>query len=182
ALLLSGCAMAQAQDAILDAAEDEVATASGLTLFGDAWAGYDHVEGLPAGRDDFDRLRSRVRAGASWTPSPGWELVGSMRFALGSDDNRANRRNNDHERSDGVGLDRLFARWRAGDATSVLFGKAPMPLELTPMTWDQDLRPTGITLDHSVSLGDYDRLQFVAGWLAGQALYGDESRIAAAQV
>lgn len=180
-LLLGTCTAVQAQDAILDQGE-QAAAESSHAFFGDAWAGYDHVEGLPGGRDDFDRLRTRLRIGVSWTPAPAWELAGSMRLALGSDDNRDNRRNNDNERSDGIGLDRLFVRWRAGDSTSVLLGKAPMPLELTPMVWDPDLRPAGITLDHSVALGDYDRLQFGGGWLAGQGLYGDESRILAAQV
>lgn len=181
ALLLGSCTVAHAQDAILEA-DDQADAESGHAFFGDGWAGYDHVEGLPGGRDDLDRLRTRVRLGVSWTPSAAWELVGSMRLALGSDDNRDNRRNNDNERSDGIGLDRLFVRWRAGESTSVLLGKAPMPLELSPMLWDRDLRPAGLTLDHSVALGDYDRLQFSAGWLAGQALYGDESRIAAAQL
>lgn len=181
ALLLATCTAAHAQDAIL--AADEPSTAGSThAFFGEAWAGYDHVEGLPGGRDDLDRLRTRLRLGVSWTPSPAWELVGSMRLALGSDDNDDNRRNNDNERSDGIGLDRLFVRWRAGESTSVLLGKAPMPLELSPMVWDADLRPAGITLDHSTALGDYDRLQFVGGWLAGQGLYGDESRIVAAQV
>ena len=181
ALSFAGGATARAQDAIL-AAEESPSEAPAHVFFGEAWAGYDHVEGLPAGREDLDRVRTRLRLGVSWTPSPAWELVGSMRLALGSDDNRDNRRNNDNERSDGIGLDRLFVRWRAGEATSVLFGKAPMPLELSPMLWDQDLRPAGISIDHSITLGDYDRLQFGGGWLAGQGLYGDESRIVAAQL
>lgn len=178
------CALApaaSAQDAILDAGSEEDAR-SATAWFGDAWLGYDRVDGLPAARPGFDRWRARVRTGVSWTPAPAWELVGSVRVARGTDHNRDNRRNNDNERSDGIGLDRLFVRWRPGESTSVLAGKAPMALELSPMVWDPDLRPAGVTLDHSIALGDYDRLQFTGAWLAGQALYGDESRIGAAQV
>jgi hypothetical protein len=179
-VLLLGCGAAHAQDAILDADDPSIAESS-HAFFGDGWARYDHVEGLPGGRDDLDRLRTRLRVGIRWTPSPGWELVGSARFALGSDANRDNRRNNDNERSDGIGLDRLFVRWHAGESTTVLLGKAPIEIELTPMVWDEDLRPAGFMFDHSLAVGEYDRLQFSAGWLAGQALYGDESRIAVAQ-
>ncbi|RYD16674.1 MAG: hypothetical protein EOP90_01490 [Lysobacteraceae bacterium] len=179
--LLLGSGPAGAQDAIVDASAD-ADPEQGVAWFGEAWVGYDHVEGLPGGRADFDRWRSRLRIGGSWMPAPAWEVTGSLRLALGSDHNRDNRRNNDNERSDGIGLDRLFVRWHAGEATSVLFGKAPLAFELSPMVWDPDLRPAGATIEHSIALGDYDRLQLGAGWLAGQALYGDESRIAAAQL
>jgi hypothetical protein len=165
-----------AQDAILGAGEEEEA-ARDWSGFGDFWAGYDHVSGLPNDRDELSRVRARLRAGAFWNVSPGWEIVASARLARGSDSNDDNRRNNDNERSDGVGLDRLFVRWRPGESTSVTLGKTPLPLELSPMVWDQDLRPAGAALDHSFALGEFDRLQLVAGWFAGQHLYGDESRI-----
>ncbi len=180
ALLLGG-GQAGAQDAILDAPADADSNER-VVWFGEAWVGYDHVEGLPGGRADFDRWRSRLRIGGSWMPGPAWEVTGALRLALGSDHNRDNRRNNDNERSDGIGLDRLLVRWHAGESTSVLLGKAPLAFELSPMVWDPDLRPAGATIEHSIALGDYDRLQLGAGWLAGQALYGDESRIAAAQI
>lgn len=179
--LLLGSGQASAQDAILDASADADSNA-GIAWFGEAWVGYDQVEGLPGGREDFDRWRSRLRIGGNWSPTPAWELTGSLRLALGSDHNRDNRRNNDNERSDGIGLHRLSVRWHAGEATSVLLGKAPLALELSPMVWDPDLRPAGAMIEHSIALGDYDRLQLGAGWLAGQALYGDQSRIAAAQL
>ena len=37
-------------------------------------------------------------------------------------------------------------------------GKAPLPLELSPLTWDRDLRPAGVSIDHSIALNDFDRL------------------------
>ncbi len=169
-----------AQDAVLNAEEPETPSAWGG--FGDFWTGYDHVSGLPNNRDDLSRVRARLRAGAFWNASPTWEVGGSVRLAQGSDSNDDNRRNNDNERSDGIGLDRLFVRWRPGEETSVTLGKTPLPLDLSPMLWDADLRPAGIVLDQSVPLAEFDRLQLVVGYFAGEHLYGDESRIGAAEI
>ena len=182
ALALALFAMhASAQDAILGAEEPDAATRN-WGWFGDFWGGYDHVSGLPNHRDDLSRGRARVRAGAFWNVTPAWEIAGSVRLAAGTDSNDDNRRNNDNERSNGVGLDQLFVRWRPGENTSVNLGKTPLPLELSPMVWDQDLRPAGVALDHSFPLSEFDRLQLVAGYFAGEHLYGDDSRIGAIEL
>ena len=172
---------ALAQDAILGAQETEEAPRNWGWL-GDFWAGYDHVSGIPNDRDDLSRLLTRVRAGVFWNISPTWEAVGIARATQGSDSNDDNRRNNDNERSDSIGLDQLFVRWRPGEATSVTLGKTPLPLELSPMVWDTDLRPAGVALDQSFAVSEFDRLQLVAGYFAGQHLYGDESRIGAVEL
>ena len=181
AALALASARALAQDAILGAEEPEAATPDWGT-FGDAWIGYDHVSGIPNNRDDIRRGRARFRAGVFWNATPTWETGGSVRLAAGTDSNDDNRRNNDNERSDGVGLDQLFVRWRPGESTSVSIGKTPLPLELSPMVWDQDLRPAGVGLDQSFALSEFDRLQLVVGWFAGEHLYGDESRIGAIEL
>ncbi|MGN6518187.1 MAG: hypothetical protein ACTHK2_02045, partial [Dokdonella sp.] len=129
-----------------------------------------------------ERVRGRVRPGLTWTPRAVLEIGGALKFALGSDANRDNRINNDNERSDGAGLDQLFIRGHAGESTALLIGKTPLPLELSPLVWDRDLRPAGVSVDHSIALGDYDRLQLVAGAFAGEHLYGDGSRIGALQL
>ena len=178
-VLLASCA--SAQDAILSAEEPEAATRN-WGWFGDFWGGYDHVSGLPNNRDDLSRGRARVRAGAFWNVTPTWEIAGSVRLAAGTDSNDDNRRNNDNERSNDVGLDQLFVRWRPGENTSVNLGKTPLPLELSPMVWDQDLRPAGVALDQSFPLSEFDRLQLVAGYFAGEHLYGDDSRIGAIEL
>lgn len=177
---LAASAFALAQDPVLDAQESDAAQP--LTTFGDAWIGYDRVSGLPNDRDDLERGRARVRLGATWNFAPDWQLGGALRVAQGTDSNHDNRRNNDNERSDGLGLDQLFIRWQAAENTILELGKAPLPLELSPMVWDQDLRPAGFAIDHSIPIGEFDRLQFTGGYFAGQHLYGDESRIGAAQV
>jgi hypothetical protein len=171
---------ARAQDAILNAEEPE--PAKSWSWFGDFWTGYDHVSGLPNNRDDLSRIRGRLRAGAFWNVAPTWEIAGSVRVAQGSDSNDDNRRNNDNERSDGIGLDQLFVRWRPSDKTSVTLGKTLLPLDLSPMLWDADLRPAGVALDQSMALSEFDRLQFIVGYFAGQQLYGDKSRIGVAEL
>ena len=178
--LAASASSATAQDAVLSAEEPEAAQNWGW--FGDFWAGYDHVSGLPNNRDDLSRARTRLRVGAFWNVSPTWEIAGAARGALGTDANDDNRRNNDNERSDSIGLDQLFVRWRPGDNTSVTLGKTPLPLELSPMVWDSDIRPAGVALDQSFAISEFDRLQIVAGYFAGQHLYGDESRIGAAEI
>jgi hypothetical protein len=64
---------------------------------------------------------------------------------------------------------------------SLLLGKAPFPLQLSQMLWDQDLRPVGASADIAFGLNEFDRLQFMAGYFAGDLPYGDDSRIGALQ-
>ena len=172
---------ASAEDPLL-ATQEEASDERSSMFFGDVSAGYDHVAGLPNGRDDLARGRIRARLGAIWSFDAAWDIGASARMAAGTDANRDNRRNNDNERSDSVGLDRLFVRWRPGESTSLSLGKTPLPLELSPLVWDQGLRPAGFAIDHSIAVGEFDRVQFTGGYFAGQHLYGDESRIAAVQV
>jgi len=180
AITSSARAQESSDDALLSAPAE--ATTSGTHFLGDLWLDQDHVSGLLNGRTAINRTRGRLRAGIAGSFSPAWEFVASARIAQGSDDNRDNRRNNDNERSDGFGIDQILLRWRASDHASLQFGKAPLPLDLSPMLWDPDLRPAGAAYTHSIALGDFDRLHLAAGYFAGQHLYGDESRIAAAQV
>ncbi|MEO7325276.1 MAG: hypothetical protein ABIW82_10660 [Dokdonella sp.] len=180
-LLSLGLSRAFAQDAVLDAQEQEQPPSRNWTTFGDLWIGYDHVSGLPGGRANLSRVRGRARLGGIWNFAAEWEIGGALRVADGSDANRDNRRNNDNERSDSIGLDQLFVRWHASETTSITAGKTPLAFDLSPMLWDQDLRPAGVTFDHSIALGEFDRLQLGAAALAGQNLYGDKSRIGALQ-
>jgi hypothetical protein len=185
ASLLFAGSMAKAQDNAVDpllAASEEDATVSTVSFGGDLWLGQDHVSGLPNGRADLNRTRGRLRYGANWMFAPSWEFVGSLRIAQGSDDNKDNRRNNDNERSDSFGVDQVLLRWRASEDASLQFGKAPLPLDLSPMLWDPDLRPVGIAYERSFARGDFDRLRLVAGYFAGDHLYGDDSRIGALQL
>lgn len=183
-LAAPGAVAAQLTDDPLLQAPEDAPAGSTLAWSGDATVRYEHTRGIPGARPSptLERVRGRVRPGLAWTPRAELEIGGALKFALGSDANRDNRINNDNERSDGAGLDQLFVRWHAGESTALLFGKTPLPLELSPLVWDRDLRPAGVSIDHSIALGDYDRLQLVAGVFAGEHLYGDDSRIGALQL
>ncbi|HWT14756.1 MAG TPA: putative porin [Patescibacteria group bacterium] len=161
-------------------AQDDAEDASNAwSWFGDLRLRIDHVQDL-AGREDIERNRGRVRFGAR-------RMFGDLEFgialegALGSDDNGDNRRNNDNERSDAVNLDEFYLRWNLADETRLLVGRTALPLSLTPMLWDSDLRPIGASVSHDIATGDFDRLALTAGYFAGTHLYEDDSRIAALQ-
>lgn len=180
-LLLSAAGLAQDPLDPFDPVADEVETPL-LRTYLDLLLRGDRVSGLPAGRDDLERARSRVRFGLDWWLSERVELGAGLRIAAGSDRNRDNRRNNDNERSNGIGLDRLVLNLRLGEHGRLSLGKDAYGLELSPMLWDGDLRPAGLGYEHALPMGDFDRVLLRAGWHAGQHLYGDRSRIAAGQV
>ncbi|MGQ0801177.1 MAG: putative porin [Pseudomarimonas sp.] len=181
----TGAAMAQtggAEDDPLLAGWDEEESAIATThgLFGDVALRGDRVTGFSA-RDDVERLRGRLRIG--WRGAgDNWEYALAAKVNLASGSNVDNRRNNDNERSDAVGLDQAFVRWLPSENTALTVGKSSMPLSLTPLVWDADLRPLGFSVNHLWSLRGADGLRLTAGYFAGDHLYGDDSRIAAAQL
>ncbi len=136
---------------------------------------------LPGRSAALERLRSRVRAGYRYFSADGteWSLVAEG--ALGSDDNRNNIINNDNEKSDGGGLDEAWVRHRFSEGVAVQLGKSPLPLELTPLTWDRDLRPFGASVELSGALRDYDQWSLSAGAFRTDHLYDDDSRLLAVQ-
>jgi hypothetical protein len=183
ALLLAafGAGSACAQDAILSAPEDQPKT-SPWSFFGDAMLRYDRTDNIPRPFEpDIERTFGRGRFGVLFDPIPQLEFGGAMKLAAATNNNREDRSYNDNERSNDIAIDQFFMRWKPTDRTSVLLGKAIFPLELSPMVWDSDLRPVGVSADTSVAVNSFDRLQFTAGYFAGDMPYGDNSRIAAAQ-
>ena len=162
-----------------EAAEEE-ASISAWSWFGDALLRGDQVRNL-TGRTDLERVRARLRIGARYTFAD-WELGAAIEGAQGSDDNRDNVRNNDNEESDDANLDRLYARWQPDEDTWVLLGKSALPIPLSPMVWDQDLRPVGLSASHRWAAGESGHVALSGGYFAGDHLYSDDSEIAAAQL
>jgi hypothetical protein len=148
--------------------------------FGDSSLSFDRVTGLPGARE-VERLRGRLRLGLR-RDGDDWSAAFAGKAGAGSDRNADNRRNNDNEASDGVALDQAWLRWQPSDATAITIGQQPLPLQLTPLTWDRDLRPRGISLEQQWPLGDFDRLRLALGHYAGNHLYGDRSGLTAAQL
>lgn len=170
---------AMAQDPL--AGEDlNAGSASSVDWWGEARLWYDQVSDL-AGREEVDRVRLRLRSG--WRGSlDQFDWGVTFEGAVGSDGNELNRVNLDNERIDDLNLDELYGRWNIVEGSSVQFGKSHLPLQLSPMLFDPDLRPVGISVAHSRPFGDFNRWSVNAGYFAGDHLYGDESRLAAVQV
>lgn len=167
----------------LAAQEDEAAPEQiGIDWYGDLRLRGERTTDIPARSDDIERFRSALRFGGRYANDSGWEFAGAAKLAVGSDDNVDNRRNNDNEKSDGAGLDELYAAYNFGESGQFRVGKGSMPLVLTPLVWDRDLRPVGASLEYSASVRDFDALHFTAGYFAGDHLYGDDSRIGAIQI
>lgn len=161
------------------AADD--AEARTWSWFGDLMLRGDHVNGIPRADDSVQRTFGRGRFGVLYDPIPTLEFGGAVKLAASSDDNRDDRINNFDERSNDVALDQLFVRWRPGESTSFLLGKSIFPLELSPLTWDQDLRPVGVSGQTAFAVGELDRIALTAGYFNGNLPYGDDSRIGAVQ-
>jgi len=171
-------AQADDRDPLLDVADEPAPSA--WSLFGDALLRYDRVDQLANRPDGVERVRSRARLGALWSGET-LEFGLAVEGALGSDSNDDNVRNNDNEASDDFNLDQAWLRWRFGEDGALLLGKSEFGLVLGSMIWDRDLRPAGATVQESFALGERQRLGVVAGYVLGDLLYGDDSRIGALQ-
>ena len=180
---LFGClfaAMALTQPAL--AQDDEAGEAgSALDWYGDLRLRYEKTTDIPGRIDDVDRGRAALRTGLRFNNESGWEFAAAAKLAAGTDDNIDGRRNNDNEQSNGAKLDEWYAAYSASESSVLHIGKTSMPLVLSPLLWDRDLRPVGASFEYSKEVRDFDALHFAAGYFAGDHLYGDESRIAAVQ-
>lgn len=149
---------------------------------GDARVRGERIEELPGGREDIDRLRGFVRAAATYVGSPGFEVGFGIKLAQGSDDNDDNVPNFDNERSDDASVDRAFLRWFFSPNGTLTAGKDQLGLALSPMVWDSDVHPIGVSADWSSDIGDYDQLRFSVGYFDPDHELGGDARLAAGQL
>ncbi len=157
-------------------------TPSAWSWFGDVLLREDHVSDIPRTHEpNIQRVFGRGRFGVLYAPIPELEIGAAIKLAAASNSNDEDRAYNLSERSNDLAVDQLFVRWRSGENTSLLAGKAVFPLELSPMVWDEDLRPVGVSAQTSLSTGAFDSLDLTAGCFNGNLPYGDNSRIGAAQ-
>jgi signal transduction histidine kinase len=178
AWLVGGMALAPA--AALSQAEPPVAArrwwpTADLRLRGD------FVRDLPAGRADFERVRASLRLGIAAAPTPWMEFGIVGKGALGSDNNRDNPINFDNERSDSVAVDAAYVKLARGSGGSLSAGKMELPLWLTALVWDDDLRPIGVAAGYRLDVRTYDVVRLTGGWFAADHLYGDGSHFAGLQ-
>lgn len=180
--LLFGSPDTRAQDAERMQFEDDAEAASPISWFLDGQARYERTEDIPGRADTLDRARLRLRTGIIWTGESGLEVGAAVKAQLASSDNRQTLANNDNEQSDDTRLDQAWLRWNFAETGSLTLGKAALPLELSPLTWDADLRPIGASARISLPVGDYHAWHFNFGYFAPDHLYDDDSRLAALQL
>jgi Putative porin len=151
-------------------------------FFGDVQLRGDSVRDLPRTTDkDFDRVAVRARLGVLWTPSEDIEIGLASKINLGTQSNSKTRFNLDNERSNDISIDEFFLNYHINTQTSAQLGQTHFPLRLSPMVWDPDLRPQGLSVKHKKELSEFNSLDLVGGVFLGNHLFGDESNIKAVQ-
>jgi Putative porin len=165
---------------IAQAAEDN--TFAGWVPFGDARLRYENTRDIPARSDDISRERLRLRGGLQRSFASGWEIAAAAKLNLGSDGNDQVRRNLDNERADKVSLDQLYALYGVNENVRFEIGKSVLPLSLSPLTWDQDLRPIGASVDAKFPVHDFDAFHFTAGYFKADHLFDEKTKLAAVQL
>jgi len=107
--------------------------------------------------DDRDRLLARVRLGLLWnSPAEAWDL--GVGLVTGSSDGRGANDvwGQDHLFETGdIRLDYAYAKhtWLCRETPLTLtLGQQRNPFVVTPLTWDVDLRPTGISVQYGEPL------------------------------
>jgi hypothetical protein len=143
----------------LDAAPEQ--QSEGPLLWGGVLLRGDHVSGLPGGREDLRRLRARLELGMGSRNAEGLVFGVAGILMTGSDSNQDNLTNLNNEKSDAIALNEAWIGYRT-DQVSLVAGKAPIPLRLTPLLWDADFRPIGVSARASFASGDFNRWEFVA--------------------
>jgi hypothetical protein len=150
--------------------------------YGDLRLRGDFVQDLPRPVDsEFERGMLRARAGVRWLPHDAVEVGAAVKVNLSTDGNGMTRFNLDNEKADDFLLDEGYLRAFPGQDTELLVGQSGFPLQLSPMIWDTDLRPQGVSARHGFAVGDFSSVELAGGLFLGNHLYGDESVIRAAQ-
>jgi len=148
-LLLAACLHASnangAEDPFaFDAADDGSASAWLPVL--DLNLREDRVRDLPRPVDsDFNRWEARLFTGIEWRPSETLLARATGRAFFAEQDNEQMAFNLDNERLDERAIDELFIDVQTG-SLGLRAGQSALPLTLSPMLWDHDLRWRGLQL------------------------------------
>jgi hypothetical protein len=132
---------------------------------------------------NFDRQRTTLRAGLAWQrPSQPLRLEAGLRASLGSDHNRETWSAFDNETADTVEVDRLGVRVGNVAGDLVALGKMRLPVPLTELLWDDDLRPVGIGITSRLAWTGVEGLSVGCGAFTRARFDRDDVRIVAAQL
>lgn len=173
--------------------DEESELSNSITWRGDIQLRADAIDNLDrvSPREDFRRELFRLRAGFDWMPNESFQLSALARINRSDRTNEDSRADLDNELADSESADELFVRFTPDAGTSLALGKMPLPLDLSPALWDNDLRPIGGFLAQDVDLGAFSRLRFqIARFNPDHAFFDeptitsseDSSRVSATQI
>jgi hypothetical protein len=154
-----------------------------LVPYGDLRLRWDRVSGRPGLSEVFERQRATLRAGLGWAPAAmGIEAWLGARAGLGSETRAESRAAFDNELPDTVELDRAALRLATAGGETIVAGKAPLPLALTELLWDPDLRPVGVSATATLENVGVPWARAAAAWVMRSRFDGDDGRFAAGQI
>lgn len=127
------------------------------------------------GAPDFARVRATLRAGLAWErPSQPLRLEAGIRASLGSDHNRETWSPFDNEVADTVEVDRVGLRVTSATGDQLAVGKMRLPVPLTELLWDDELRPVGVAFRSRLAWTGVEGLSLAGGvWSRGRFEAGD---------
>ena len=119
-----------------------------LTPYADLRILAERVEDRPGTGEPLERQHARVRAGLDGGPYGGWPIETRLgvRASLGSDRNDEARAAFANEASDTVEIDQATVRVTTPGGHRLALGKMALPLAVSELLWDMDLRPVGAAL------------------------------------
>lgn len=157
-------------------------TSLGLSPWVDLRLRHDAVHDRP-NAPDFDRQRATLRAGLAWErPSQPLRLEGGLRASLGSDHNRETWSVFDNETADTVEVDRLGVSLTRVTGDRLALGKMRLPVPLTELLWDDDLRPVGIGITSRLGWTGVEGLSLGGGAFTRTRFESDDVRVVVAQL
>ena len=164
---------AEIKEVATEAAKEEVKTsmvklpkwAERIDFYGDLRLRHDtqwREEKKPGGdKDEYNRNRERFRLRLGMKAKTTETTEVGVRLASGSGyQNTTNQSCDGHARGKEIWIDRVYASWKATDYLKIIGGKQKNPLFTTPLVWDPDVNPEG--LSESLKFDITDRIGLFA--------------------
>lgn len=153
---------------------------SAVSWSGDLLLRQDWVRSWRPYGDNESRFLARLRYGPTWQIDEQWTLGAALKLNESSIGNEYLVDYNDNQRPRDLALDTLYLSYAPTEHQLLEAGKDALPLNLSRMLWDPNLRPAGFSYAVKEPMGDAS-LRLVAGAYLAQYLSGDQSRIGALQ-
>lgn len=131
--------------------------------------------------DNESRLLVRLRYGPTWQIDEHWTLGAALRLEESTIGDEHLVDYNDNQRPRDLAMDTLYLEYAPEEGDRLLMGQDELPLSLSRILWDADLRPAGVSYTYSSHPLADSTLRLVGGGFYARYLFGIESRITALQ-